>query len=316
MPSWTGLLTSVEKPLEILALHDISAILNQTQLKHLSTARHLRLQCSLLLPNNVTISKCTVLNPPTLLPLPRGDTDTDPQIKSLNLLRTDDHDCFSIMQQETAGLPKVAEEPLTNPELILYVDGSRFADDEGRFHTGGAATSNQEILWSRSLPPSLSAQEAELIALMKAYQMAEDKTEKMYTDSRYLHGTAHDFGPIWAARDFLTASGTTVKHNGAIKDLLNTLQLPKVVTVLKVKAHGKLNTVEARGNNMVNMAAKEAVKGRQYGQVEEVVEPDGYYRTAEDRKPDKMTSWDLLKKVARASPKGQEGMLDAEVSNT
>ncbi|XP_077144850.1 uncharacterized protein LOC143807318 [Ranitomeya variabilis] len=226
--------------------------------------------------------------------------------RDLNLLRTDDHDCFSIMQQETAGLPKVADEPLTNPELILYVDGSRFADDEGRFHTGCAVTSNQEILWSRSLPPSLSAQEAELIALMKAYQMAEDKTEKMYTDSRYSHGIAHDFGPIWAARDFITASGTTVKHHGAIKDLLNTLQLPKVVTVLKVKAHGKLNTVGARGNNMADMAAKETVKGRQYGQVEEVVEPDGYYRTAEDRKPDKMTSCDLLKKLQEQAPKDKK----------
>ncbi|XP_077145563.1 uncharacterized protein LOC143807647 [Ranitomeya variabilis] len=256
-------------------------------------------------------------------PTPKGgyrygssDKKSDTFCRDLNLLRTNDHDCFSIMQQETAGLPKVAEEPLTNPELILSVDGSRFADDEGRFHTGCAVTSNQEILWSRSLPPSLSAQEAELIALMKTYQMAEDKTEKMYTDSRYSHGIAHDFGPIWAARDFITASGTTVKHHGAIKDLLNALQLPKVVAVLKAKAHGKLSTVEAQGNNMADMAAKEAVKGRQYGKVEEVVEPDGYYRTAEDRKPDKMTSWDLLKKAARASPKGQEGMLDAEVSNT
>ncbi|CAJ0928447.1 unnamed protein product [Ranitomeya imitator] len=160
------------------------------------------------------------------------------------------------------------------------MDGSRYADDEGRFHTGCAVISNQEILWSRSLPPSLSAQ--------------------------YLHGIGHDFGPIWAARDFITASGTAVKHHGAIKDLLDALQLPKMVALLKIKAHGKLNTVEAWGNNMMDMAAKGAAKGRQYGEVGEVVEPDGYYMMTEDKKPDQMTSWDLLTKLQEQAPKDKK----------
>ncbi|CAJ0916350.1 unnamed protein product [Ranitomeya imitator] len=154
---------------------------------------------------------------------------------------------------------------------------------------------------------------------MKTCQIAEGKTANKYTDSRYSHGIAHDSGPVWTARDFITASGTTVKHHGAIKDLLDALQLPqKKVAVLKVKAHGKLNTVEARGNNMADMAAKEAAKGRQYGEVGEVIEPDGYYMMTEDRQetlPDDVLG--SAQKAARASPKkGQEGMLDAEGSNT
>ncbi|CAJ0968737.1 unnamed protein product [Ranitomeya imitator] len=180
--------------------------------------------------------------------------------KDLDLLQTDDHDCFSIMQQETAGLPNVVDEPLTNPELILYIDGSRFADDEGRFHTGFAVT-----------------------------------------NSRYTIGIAHDFRPIWAARDFITASGTTLKHHET-RGLLHALQLPKVVAILKVKADGKLNTAEAGSNNMADMEAKEAAKGRQYGEVGKVVEPDGYYMVTEDKKFDKMMSWDLFKKLQDQAP--------------
>ncbi|CAJ0940158.1 unnamed protein product [Ranitomeya imitator] len=48
---------------------------------------------------------------------------------------------------------------------------------------------------------------------------------------------------------------------------------------------------------MAAIAAKEAAKGRQNGEVGEVVEPDGCYMTTEDKNPDQMTSWDLLKKL-------------------
>ncbi|XP_040289706.1 uncharacterized protein LOC121002335 [Bufo bufo] len=64
-------------PLTIMAPHDISAILQQTQPKHLTAQRHLRLQCSLLLPDNVTIQRCHILNPAALLPLPRGEYTAD-----------------------------------------------------------------------------------------------------------------------------------------------------------------------------------------------------------------------------------------------
>ena len=63
---------------------------------------------------------------------------------------------------------------------------------------------------------------------------------------------------ILVARGFLTAAGTQLKHGPAIKDLMDALFLPEQVAVLKVKAHGRLNSQEARGNHLVDIAAKQA----------------------------------------------------------
>ncbi|CAH2285404.1 NYNRIN isoform X2 [Pelobates cultripes] len=41
---------------------------------------------------------------------------------------------------------------------------------------------------------------------------------------------------------------------------MDALELPAEVAVLKVKAHGKLDTEEARGNHLADQAAKEAAR--------------------------------------------------------
>ncbi|XP_056419588.1 uncharacterized protein LOC130361051 [Hyla sarda] len=247
----------------LLAPHDISAILNQTQPKHLSTARHLRLQCSLLIPDNVTLLRCNVLNPSTLLPLPEGGDEGDGENQGEEVMGDHPHDCFELMKMETTHLPSVSENPLPNPDLILFVDGSRFADEHGKYHTGYAVTTEDTVLKAEALPPTVSAQEAELQALIMACKLAEGQTANVYTDSSYSFGAAHNFGLLWKNKGFLTAAGTPVKHGKALKDLMDALLLPTEVAVLKVKAHGKLNSKEAKGNNLADSAAKQAARNLQ-----------------------------------------------------
>ncbi|XP_040203757.1 uncharacterized protein LOC120935764 [Rana temporaria] len=235
----------------LLAPHDISAVLNQVQPKHMSAARHLRLQCTLLLPDNISLLRCNTLNPSTLLPLFEGGND--PYDIS--------HDCLEIMKMETTHLPTVSRVPLDDPDLTIYVDGSRYADHEGRYHTGYAVTTRDTILHASALPPSKSAQEAELQALIMACKLAEGKRANIYTDSRYALGVACDYGVLWKNRGFLTAVGTPIKHSAAVRDLIDALLLPTQVAVLKVKAHGRLNTQEAQGNHLADTAAKHAAKG-------------------------------------------------------
>ncbi|XP_040285752.1 ribonuclease H-like [Bufo bufo] len=147
---------------------------------------------------------------------------------------------------------------LDKPDLNLFVDGSRYADNQGRYHTGYAVTSSRDVLQAHPLSPDKSAQEAELIALTEACRMAEKKTANIYTDSRYAFGVALDFGPIWKSRNFITANGTPVKNAGAVQALMEALTLPKQVAILKVKAHLKADTPETQGNARADRAAKEA----------------------------------------------------------
>ena len=86
-------------PLLLLAPHDIAAILNQVQLRHLSTARHLWLQISLLLPDNVTLQRCLTLNPATLLPFFEGGEGEGEEGDPYDT----PHDCLEMMRLETSS---------------------------------------------------------------------------------------------------------------------------------------------------------------------------------------------------------------------
>ncbi|XP_077122103.1 protein NYNRIN-like [Ranitomeya variabilis] len=253
--------------------HDLHSILSQVQPKHIAVARHLRLQCALLMPPNVTLKRCMTLNPATLIPIDvvdsKGGEKEIGQGKPLflqNLTEEElfdayhEHDCIALMAQETAGFSHVSDVPLTNPDVELFVDGSRSIGEDGRFYTGYAVVTQHEVVKAEPLPPHMSAQEAELTALIEALKGAEGKRYTIYTDSRYGFGVAHDYGPIWRARDFLTSTGTPIKHGHLIKQLMDALLLPKEVAIVKVKAHTRLATNEARGNDKADRAAKEAAR--------------------------------------------------------
>ncbi|XP_077106918.1 uncharacterized protein LOC143764818 isoform X2 [Ranitomeya variabilis] len=108
------------------------------------------------------------------------------------------------------------------------------------------------------MPAHMSAQEAELKALTEACKLAEGKTVNIYTDSRYAFGIAHDYGPIWRARAFLTANGHPIKHAEAVQQLMNALQLPTQAGIIKVKAHTEGTDGQAKGNALADQAAKKA----------------------------------------------------------
>ncbi|KAL0147746.1 hypothetical protein M9458_056952, partial [Cirrhinus mrigala] len=120
---------------------------------------------------------------------------------------------------------------------------------------GWAVTTDSEVLASGALSPGTSAQQAELIALAKACELAENKTANIYTDSRYAFGAVHDFRAGWQQRGFLTSAGTPIKDGREVEELLKALQLPKQVAVLKVKAHLRGGSSEVKENILADQAA-------------------------------------------------------------
>ena len=94
----------------------------------------------------LTISPCEVLKPATILTTPEGSLPF--------------HSCLETLHHQRKPQERLSEDPLTNPEEILYIDGSRFFLD-GKRRAGYAIVSNFETIEAKPLPPVTSAQLAE-----------------------------------------------------------------------------------------------------------------------------------------------------------
>ena len=80
-----------------------------------------------------------------------------------------------------------------------------------------------DIIESSYLPEPKLAEQAELIALIRACQLSKDQIANIYTDSRYAFGVAHDFGMLWKERGFLTSSGKLIKNGKLVSELLDSI---------------------------------------------------------------------------------------------
>lgn len=83
----------------------------------------------------------------------------------------------------------------------------------------------------------------------------------IYTDSRYAFGIVHDFGAIWKHRGYLTSAGTPISHAAMVQQLIEAIQLPLEVAVIKCQAHTKETDDISMGNKLADMIAKEAALG-------------------------------------------------------
>ncbi len=158
----------------------VSMILQEQRTSHLSTARWLRYHTILLDMPNVTVKRCTTLNPATLLP-----TEQDGE---------EHHCCLSVLEQVCTPRPDLLDTPLENCDNVLFVDGSASKDPQtGLNKVGFAMTTEFEVVKSGKLPSNYSAQAAELVALTEACNLMADKCVTIYTDSRYAFGVTHRF---------------------------------------------------------------------------------------------------------------------------
>lgn len=65
---------------------------------------------------------------------------------------------------------------------------------------GYAVVTQHEIIEAKALTPNTLAQKAELIALMRALELTQEKTLNIWTDSKFAFGVVHAHGAIWKER--------------------------------------------------------------------------------------------------------------------
>ncbi len=226
--------------------HAVSALMNQAKVTSVTSSRWGNWLATLTAPN-IVIQRAPVTNPSSCMMSAMTEFVLEDESEMT-------HDCVTLTYAATS---EIAETPIENAELELFVDGSAQVI-EGNRRAGYAVTSTTEVVASGRLPDHFSAQAAELVALTRACTLASGSVANIYTDSRYAFGVIHDFGVIWQTRKFLTSAGSPIKHAGLVKDLMFAMKIPKKLAVIKVKAHLTTNTTEAKGNALADVAAKQA----------------------------------------------------------
>ena len=92
------------------------------------------------------------------------------------------------------------------------------------------------------MPPGISAQLAELIALTQALELGKGKRIAIYTDSKYAFLMLHAHAAIWKERGHLTTRGSPIKYGDQILKLLEAVHLRAEVSVSHFKGHQKGST--------------------------------------------------------------------------
>ena len=123
---------------------------------------------------------------------------------------------------------------------------------------GYAVTTETTLIESGSLPPSFSAQTAELHAVTRACQLSEGKDICIWTDSQYVFDSVHHFSRVWAHRGLTTATGKPLTHSRMMLTLLEAVSLPTSLSLCKYAAHQNDDSSITRGNNKADLAAKAA----------------------------------------------------------
>lgn len=233
------------QPMTILVPHAIESIIRQPPDHWLSNARLTHYQSLLLDADRIQFGPMVTLNPATLLPLPKGPAS---------------HDCQQTLEEMHGTRHDLSDQPLPDADYTWYTDGSSYLLN-GEQRAGTAVTTEDQVVWASALPGGTSAQQAELIALTQALQLAAGKKLNVYMDSQYAFATAHIHGEIYRRRGLLTSEGKEIKNKAEILVLLKALFLPTRLSIMHCPGHQKGNSSKAKGNHMANETARQAALG-------------------------------------------------------
>ncbi|XP_058719379.1 uncharacterized protein LOC131592117 [Poecile atricapillus] len=217
----------------VLVSHTVSAVLEQKGNHWLSPSRFLKYQAVLAESDDVTIQVTNIVNPASFL---EGRAPAEPI----------EHNCLETIEAVYSSRPDLKEEPFEDADN-WFSDGSSFVKQGVRM-AGYAVTTTERVIESNPLPTGTSAQKAELIALTRALELAENMQINIWTDSKYAFSVVHAHGAIWKERGLLTTQGKTVKHAEEVLRLLEAVQLPAQVAIMHCKGH--LTTKRCRGTGL------------------------------------------------------------------
>ncbi|XP_013856432.1 uncharacterized protein LOC106512336, partial [Austrofundulus limnaeus] len=239
-------------PVTILTHHSLRNLLNHG--KYTLTSSRLRDYYRLLEQEDVTLARCTTVNPAEALPT---SEDGEP------------HDCVKEAEKYSKLRSDLKALPLKEADLELWTDGSCYRIGNGLvagYAVVKASGDQFETVKAEIVPQPASAQLAELVGLTEACLLAEGRKVTIYTDSAYAHNVCHLFGAVWRNRGFKKTDGSPIQHHDQIMKLLHAMMKPTEIAIAKCAAHRHDMSRVTKGNIAADEAAK-AVTGAKSGHV-------------------------------------------------
>ncbi|XP_058030884.1 uncharacterized protein LOC131194178 [Ahaetulla prasina] len=221
--------------------HAVQSVLDNKGHLWISNQRLVKYQAMMIENPHVRLHVSTRLNPATLLPIET----------------TLEHDCLHVLDNVYSTRPDLSDIPLPHAKYNWYTDGSSYMH-EGKRVAGYAIVDDSRVIESGPLGSKRSAQVAELWALIRALNRAEDETLNVWTDSKYAFLTLHAHGAVYKERGFRDSAGKFIQHGHLIQYLIDAVKKPKKVSVMHCKGHQRGDDRVALGNRAADLEAPPA----------------------------------------------------------
>ncbi len=241
--------------------HTVSALMNQAKVTSVTSSRWGNWLATLTAPN-IVIQRAPVTNPSSCMMSAMTEFVLEDEGEMT-------HDCVTLTYAATS---EIAETPIENAELELFVDGSAQVI-EGNRRAGYAVTSTTEVVASGRLPDHFSAQAAELVALTRACTLASGSVANIYTDCIDSDQGTHFTGQVVKEVSRMLkikwnlhcpyrpqASGQVERSNRTIKTRLSKMHQEGVPWVEALPA--VLCSMRASPNRSVGLSPHEIITGR------------------------------------------------------
>ena len=148
------------QPLVVYSPHRLMDLRSHLSLAQLTPSR-LQLYHLLFVKNpQISLSASPHLNPATLLPAP-------------SLTPEPTHSCPQLLEDLTPPHPELSDQPVPNPDHVLFVHGSSLLASDGQKRAAYAAVTSEAVIEIAPLPIGTTSQKAELIALTRALHLSK-----------------------------------------------------------------------------------------------------------------------------------------------
>ena len=129
-----------------------------------------------------------------------------------------------------------------------YTDGSSFLHEVAR-RAAYAIVSETKVVEAQSLPAHNTNQQAEIIALIRVFQLAQGKSFNINTDSKYAFHILLSHNAIWKESGILTTKGGSVTNARQIMAMLEASHIPTATGIIHCRSHQTDNSIVSKGIN-------------------------------------------------------------------